>query len=215
MRSYKLELSYGFSCKNRFKNYQIPLYIRRLQTKNKIMAMDMSQKITSLALASVMCITLSGCGTQPADRAISGALMGAAAGGAVFALFPGTPITLGLATGGALGGIVGGLSLPDYIYMGEPAWLTHEFNSENFRFQRRQAIMNNQPQPGMMPPRQTMYLQQNAPQPQGQQMMQPQAQQSPQYQQQQMMQPSPYQQDYQQQQMQAPVQQQQQQPTGR
>lgn len=149
------------------------------------MAMDMSNKLTSLTLASVLCISLSGCGTQPADRAISGALMGAAVGGAVFALFPSTPITLGLATGGALGGIVGGLSLPDYVYMGEPAWLSHEFDAERFQFQRRQAIINNQPQPGMMPPRQTMYLQQNAPQAQQQQMQQaPQQQQAPaQYQQ--------------------------------
>lgn len=150
--------------------------------------MDMKRTL-SASLASIFLLTsLTGCGTQPADRAISGALIGAAAGGAVFALFPSTPITLGLATGGALGAIGGGLSLPDYMYLGEPAWTTHEFNAQEFRFQRRQAILQN-PQPGMLPPQSQQQMmqrqQQPAPQPQ---MQQPQYQQQapqPQYQQQQ------------------------------
>lgn len=132
--------------------------------------------------------------------------MGAAVGGAVFALFPSSPITLGLATGGALGGIVGGLSLPEYLYAGEPAWNTHEFNAEEFRFQRRQAILQN-PQPGMLPPQsqQDMIMQQRQQQAAPQQPQYQQYQQQP-MQQQQMAPAQPMQQPAQPQYQQAPQQ---------
>lgn len=107
--------------------------------------MNMLQRFLSFIVAAMLMMSLSACGTQSGDRAISGALIGAAAGGAVFALFPGTPITLGLATGGALGGIAGGLSLPEYLYLGEPAWY-QEFDSETMTFRPRQPIPQN---PGM------------------------------------------------------------------
>lgn len=139
--------------------------------------MNTLQRLLSFLVALMMMASLSACGTQPGDRAISGALLGAAAGGAVFALFPGTPITLGLATGGALGGIAGGLTLPEYLYLGEPVWY-QEFDAETMTFRPRQPIPQN---PGMQPqyhqpsdPQQTQQQMQQLPsaQPQSQQQMQ-------------------------------------------
>ena len=120
--------------------------------------MNTLQKFLTCLVAFMAIASLSACGTQPGDRALSGTFLGAAAGGAVFALFPGTPITLGLATGGALGAIAGGLSLPEYLYLGEPAWKTYELDPENLSIKRRPIPEN--PQMGQQRPQMQQQMQQ-------------------------------------------------------
>ncbi|MEA2779952.1 MAG: osmotically inducible lipoprotein OsmB [Rhodospirillaceae bacterium] len=71
-------------------------------------------------LAVVAVLSLSACGTRPADRALSGAGIGAAGGAAIGAL-GGSPLT-GALVGGAAGAAAGGLTSPDQVYLGRPAW---------------------------------------------------------------------------------------------
>jgi hypothetical protein len=65
-------------------------------------------------------LALAGCGTSPGDRAISGGAIGAAGGAAIGAI-GGSPGT-GALVGGAAGAAVGGLSSPDDVDLGRPAW---------------------------------------------------------------------------------------------
>ena len=69
--------------------------------------------VLSLALGS---ISLSGCGTSPGCRALTGAGIGAA-GGAVIGALDGNPAA-GAVAGGVAGGAVGGLTSPDQVYAG-------------------------------------------------------------------------------------------------
>lgn len=65
-------------------------------------------------------VMLAACGSSTEDRALSGAGLGAAAGGAAGAL---SGNTLGGAVlGGAAGAAAGGLTDEDQIDLGEPIW---------------------------------------------------------------------------------------------
>lgn len=66
-------------------------------------------------------LLLSGCGTMPKDRALSGAGIGAAAGTALGAV-TGLTLVEGAALGAAGGALVGAVTDRDDINLGDPAW---------------------------------------------------------------------------------------------
>ncbi len=74
-------------------------------------------------LALVSALALSGCGTDPGERTVSGAAIGAGAG-AVIGLATGTPAT-GAAIGALAGGAIGGLTDPCTLNLGDPYWHDH------------------------------------------------------------------------------------------
>jgi hypothetical protein len=80
----------------------------------------MHTKLIALGFAAVM---LAGCGTNPGDRAASGALIGAA-GGAVIGAAAGNP-GLGAAVGAGAGAVVGAATDPCDLNLGDPFWNDH------------------------------------------------------------------------------------------
>lgn len=68
------------------------------------------------AVMAVGVIALSGCGTTPGCRAITGAGIGAA-GGAVIGAMAGAPAE-GAVAGGLAGAAVGGMTSPNQVYAG-------------------------------------------------------------------------------------------------
>ncbi len=81
----------------------------------------MNWKCTGLVLASAL--VLAGCGTDPADRAASGGLLGAGAG-AVIGAATGNPAA-GAAIGAASGAVVGAVTDPCTLDLGNPVWRDH------------------------------------------------------------------------------------------
>jgi hypothetical protein len=75
--------------------------------------------VLSLLLTSGMA-SLSGCGTSPVERGVTGAGIGAAAG-AIGGAVVGAPGT-GAAVGAAVGGAAGALTEPDDVDLGDPVW---------------------------------------------------------------------------------------------
>lgn len=73
-----------------------------------------------LTCAAVTALFVAGCGTNPGDRAVSGALIGAA-GGAVIGAAAGNP-GMGAAVGAVAGGVVGAATDPCDLNLGDPAW---------------------------------------------------------------------------------------------
>lgn len=68
-------------------------------------------------------LALSGCGTNPGDRAVSGGLIGAGAG-AVVGAATGNPAA-GAAIGGAAGAVIGATTDPCDLDLGKPFWKDH------------------------------------------------------------------------------------------
>jgi len=68
-------------------------------------------------------LALSGCGTNPGDRAVSGGLIGAGAG-AVIGAATGNPAA-GAAIGGVTGAVVGAATDPCDLDLGKPFWKDH------------------------------------------------------------------------------------------
>ena len=77
-------------------------------------------RVLAVLLPLTFAVGLAACGTSPGERAITGAGLGAAGGAAAGALM-GNP-AMGAAAGGLFGGAVGGLTSPDDVYLGRPAW---------------------------------------------------------------------------------------------
>ena len=69
---------------------------------------------------SVAALALSGCGTNPGDRAVSGGLLGAGAG-AVIGAATGNAAA-GAAIGGVTGAVVGAATDPCDLDLGKPFW---------------------------------------------------------------------------------------------
>lgn len=82
--------------------------------------MRASPRIAMAAAALCGAAVLSGCGTTPLDRGVSGAGIGAAAG-AIGGAVVGAPGT-GAAIGAAIGGAAGALTDPDKVDLGRPIW---------------------------------------------------------------------------------------------
>lgn len=82
----------------------------------------MTKHLGSLALVPVLAcgVALSGCGTTPGDRGLSGGLLGAGTGAAIGAI-AGNAAT-GALVGGLGGAAIGMLTSSDTINFGEPAW---------------------------------------------------------------------------------------------
>lgn len=80
----------------------------------------MMKTMTRFAPVAAMAVLLTACGTNPGDRALSGAALGAASGAAIGAAV-GNPAA-GAAIGAAAGGITGAVTKPDQIDMGRPVW---------------------------------------------------------------------------------------------
>lgn len=68
-------------------------------------------------------LLLAGCGTDPGDRAASGALLGAA-GGAAIGAATGSAAT-GAAIGAVGGAVIGAATDPCTLNMGDPWWRDH------------------------------------------------------------------------------------------
>jgi hypothetical protein len=82
----------------------------------------MSKHFGALALIPVLVcgLAVSGCGTTPGDRGLSGGLLGAGTGAAIGAM-AGSAAT-GALVGGLGGAAIGMLTSSDTINFGEPAW---------------------------------------------------------------------------------------------
>ncbi|MBN9546755.1 MAG: hypothetical protein J0I19_14900 [Alphaproteobacteria bacterium] len=92
----------------------------------------MTKHLGSLALVPVLAcgLALSGCGTTPGDRGLSGGLLGAGTGAAIGAI-AGNAAT-GALVGGLGGAAIGMLTSSDTINFGEPAW-KHSASSRRHR----------------------------------------------------------------------------------
>jgi hypothetical protein len=80
--------------------------------------------------ALAVALIVSGCGTNPGDRAASGALLGAA-GGAAIGAAAGNP-ALGAAAGAVGGAVIGAATDPCDLNLGDPVW-----NHDRRAYERR------------------------------------------------------------------------------
>jgi len=83
----------------------------------------MQMKGLATGTVLVAALALSGCGTNPGDRAVSGGLIGAGAG-AVIGAATGNPAA-GAAIGGVTGAVVGAATNPCDLDLGKPFWKDH------------------------------------------------------------------------------------------
>ncbi len=74
-----------------------------------------------LAMVAAILVTLSACGDNTKDRALSGAGVGAGVGAIGSAITGGNPIT-GAVVGGAVGAGVGAATDKDDVNLGKPTW---------------------------------------------------------------------------------------------
>ena len=86
--------------------------------------------VKTLALGAVLAMSLSACGTTPGDRALSGGLLGAGAGGAIGSL-SGNAGT-GALIGGVAGAAAGALTDPCTLNLGDPFWRDKQATREDF-----------------------------------------------------------------------------------
>jgi osmotically inducible lipoprotein OsmB len=78
---------------------------------------------TTVILGFAAALLVAGCGTDPGDRAASGALLGAA-GGAAIGAAAGNP-ALGAAAGAVGGAVIGAATNPCDLNLGDPVWRDH------------------------------------------------------------------------------------------
>jgi hypothetical protein len=78
----------------------------------------MRTKMMILGFAATLLVA--GCGTDPGDRAASGALLGAAGGAAIGAAAGNAG--LGAAAGAVAGGVAGAATNPCDLNLGDPVW---------------------------------------------------------------------------------------------
>ncbi|WP_142847742.1 YMGG-like glycine zipper-containing protein [Telmatospirillum sp. J64-1] len=78
-------------------------------------------RLPAVALVMLAGLGLAACGNTTQDRALSGAGIGAATGGALGAV-TGNNVGTGALLGGAAGAAAGGLTTRDQIDLGDPVW---------------------------------------------------------------------------------------------
>ncbi|HSM97070.1 MAG TPA: YMGG-like glycine zipper-containing protein [Rhizomicrobium sp.] len=78
---------------------------------------------TALAFALTTSLSLAACGTTPGDRAVSGGLLGAGTGAVIGSLAG--HVGQGALIGGLGGALLGAVTSPNDLYMGEPPWHEH------------------------------------------------------------------------------------------
>jgi peptidoglycan hydrolase-like protein with peptidoglycan-binding domain len=76
---------------------------------------------TMMACVLTSTLVLSGCGSTPTERGVSGAGIGASAG-AVLGAVTGMTVLQGAVIGATAGGLTGALTRQDQINLGQPAW---------------------------------------------------------------------------------------------
>jgi osmotically inducible lipoprotein OsmB len=103
------------SCPNRNR-----IFITRVSCLTKEMEPNMR---TTVMMGFAAALLVAGCGTDPGDRAASGALLGAA-GGAAIGAAAGNP-ALGAAVGAVGGAVVGAATDPCDLNLGDPVWRDH------------------------------------------------------------------------------------------
>ncbi len=81
----------------------------------------MKRNTTIALLMGLAAVSLTACGRNPGDRAVSGGLLGAGAGAVIGGVTGGNPLT-GALIGGAVGAVGGAATSPDAIDLGRPAW---------------------------------------------------------------------------------------------
>ena len=95
--------------------------------KNQITSDPRARKrvvqLSVIAATAACFLCLSGCGTDPADRLVSGSMLGAA-GGAIVGAATGNPAT-GAAIGAVAGGVAGVVTDPCKLDLGTPYWRRH------------------------------------------------------------------------------------------
>jgi hypothetical protein len=80
-----------------------------------------SKRIGYLAVAAGL--MLAACGTNPADRTITGAALGGATGAAIGAIAAGPAgAAFGAWVGGAAGATGGAVTSPSMVNLGQPVW---------------------------------------------------------------------------------------------
>jgi hypothetical protein len=90
---------------------------------------------TGIAIILIAAVALSGCGTTPGDRGLSGGLLGAGTGAAIGALAGSAGE--GALIGGLGGAAVGLLTSPSTVNLGDPPW--HRMASTSHRRTNRVA----------------------------------------------------------------------------
>jgi peptidoglycan hydrolase-like protein with peptidoglycan-binding domain len=93
---------------------------------------------SAIALTAGAAFFLSACGTDPGNRAASGAGIGAGAG-AVIGAVTGLSILEGALLGAAAGGLTGGLTDADFLNLGDPIWASSEKPANQAAVSRVQA----------------------------------------------------------------------------
>jgi hypothetical protein len=88
-------------------------------------------KSFALGVLVAAACSLSACGTDPGDRAVSGGLLGAGGGAAIGAIAGHT--TTGLIVGGVAGALAGGLSDPCSVNLGAPIWRNKHASREDYK----------------------------------------------------------------------------------
>jgi hypothetical protein len=83
----------------------------------------MSIRNLAVVAATASMLVLAGCGTDPGDRAASGALIGAGAGALVGAATG--SVATGAAIGAVGGAVVGAATDPCDLDLGNPVWRDH------------------------------------------------------------------------------------------
>jgi peptidoglycan hydrolase-like protein with peptidoglycan-binding domain len=79
---------------------------------------------TPILLALAVPLALGACGSDPAERGVTGAGIGAGTGAVIGALTGGLSIAGGALIGAVVGGGAGALTTKDQINLGEPVWKT-------------------------------------------------------------------------------------------
>ena len=79
------------------------------------------RRAVMLVVVAAIALSLTGCGYDRGDRALSGGLIGAGGGAAIAAVTGGAPL-VGAAIGGAAGALGGALTNGNGINLGRPIW---------------------------------------------------------------------------------------------
>ena len=82
-------------------------------------------------LALAASLTLGACGSDPAERGVTGAGIGAGTGAVIGALTGGLSIAGGALIGAVAGGGIGALTTKDQINLGEPVWKTKSGSTQS------------------------------------------------------------------------------------
>jgi hypothetical protein len=93
------------------------------------------QKPAAVALLVASALSLSACGTTPADRMLSGGLLGSGAGALIGSVTGSAG--KGALIGGVAGAALGGLTKPGDVYLGEPPWRSHYRHASSYHHTAR------------------------------------------------------------------------------